>query len=100
MNTRYWIVVLVIGPCIAAVAGTSIPTTRPTTQQAAGEYAREVSHLDRVMGKLAKHREMLESPYIRLDLAVARRFLDRLRAPSAAMLQQAIWAKPQMEGVG
>src|SRR5437870_6740 len=77
-------------------AGTSIPTTRPAIAMASAEYAREVGHLDRVMKKLDGHPELAGNEYVKLQLAVARRFLERLRAPSSTMLQQAIWAKPQM----
>src|SRR4051812_17872735 len=82
-----------------AFAGTSIPTTRPTTQMALAELAREVAHVDRVKRKLAGHPELAENAYVRLELAVARRFIDRLQSPGSNVLQQAIWAKPQMEEV-
>ena len=57
----------------ALLAATTIAqTTQPL-------IARESAHLERVMRRLEQHPRLARDPYVRLEIAAAKRFLDRLR---------------------
>jgi hypothetical protein len=97
-------IVLVIALHFASTAARadhlSIPVKRPATTQAATEYAREVAHLAQTRQKLKAHPELQANPYLQVQIAIAQRFIDRLRAPTTRAAQQEVWAKVQMDEVG
>src|SRR5438034_1052154 len=77
-------------------------TTAPSTQSFRKEIDRESAHLAQVQERLKKHPELATNPYIRLDLAIARRFIARANHldPAKAKQQEPQWTKAQMDEVG
>ena len=54
-----------------------LPALGATTQPFQKEIDRESAHLARVEERIKRHPKLATNPYIRLDLAVARRFVER-----------------------
>src|SRR5215208_7040363 len=86
---------------IACVFATALGASAATTQPFQKEIDRESAHRARVEERLKKHPKLATNPYIRLDLAVARRFIARATHldPAKAKEQEPQWTKAQMDEV-
>jgi hypothetical protein len=71
-------------------------TTAPTTQPL---IDREEAHLKQVTDRLQKNPALQKNPYVRLELAVARRFLDRLATNKGKSDHSLEWASLQTDEI-
>ena len=74
-------------------------TTRPTTGPALEWLRREKTHLDRVTNRLKKHPQLVRNFYVRLELAVAERFIDRLTSGKSSGDDSDEWRKLQTDEI-
>lgn len=84
---------------MVCAAGSPGQATRPSITQAVDEFNRETAHLAQVLHSLESHPQLARSAYVRLDLAIARRFLARLQTPGPSAIQAPVWSKVQMQEV-
>src|SRR5437016_11341173 len=84
----------------ACIFASVLPVSAATTQPFQQEIGRESAHLAKVLNRLKRHPQLATNPYIRLDLAVARRFIDRNQHPAPRRKQAPQWTKEQMDEVG
>ena len=84
-------------PTYAAAAK---PTSVPTTGPAKVALDREIKHLDVVEKRLAKHPKLSDNAYVRLEIALAKRFIDRVSTGSGKGDSEVEWKVLQMDEVG
>ncbi len=83
-----------------ALSQTTHPASGPTTGPAKTALDREVAHLAHVEKRLAKHPKLAGNPYVRLEISLAHRFINRVATGQGIGDPELEWKILQMDEVG
>src|SRR5437773_7747849 len=106
INLKHWIsfsvssvahfILFFFACCPCLLAQSTVPTTGPVFDV----LTRELQHQQRVQQRLQKYPNLDLNPYVRLDLSIAERFIDRVRGGRGKGDSEKEWKLLQMDEVG
>jgi hypothetical protein len=82
--------------CAFAAVSFTISASAQTTQSL---LEREKTHLQQVTDRLSKHPELAKNPYVRCEIAIAKRFIDRLHTGAGKGDHAPEWAQLQTDEI-